>query len=440
MSLSIGRMPMAPSELPAPPGKASDIEGVRQISVAQVPRPLSQFAAYDSASANTSKPAAFTATSLPPAAMPSPATARKEQMERDKEIPGLRRQSQNMCQSPAQPTAPPPPSRSKGQAGKGGYTSGGSSELSSGVSQSSVPVKNAWMDGPMSIAESTNPGTSTMGSATLSQTKNGGYGNGGYGNSGNDARDPVRDIPRHERLSTTSLDDRVQAVRPADACTSHPKHPMQINMYVITHPIPDRVLDLQATPSSRMAFFNAALAHQKGSLRCVLTRQRQGLGRLQPKFILTSEKGGFLMAAQKQMGKKTPYYIISSHAKYFEKDGEHFLGKFRANMTCTEYMLYGPGRSPKKGGHSGDLRKELLAIRFRKPGNAPRLMEVAMPRTTEDGVQCVHRPSEDKARDSLTSVWSGTENSPLEDIHSGPPPDAPPMLFTNHRPIWYEKK
>lgn len=309
--------------------------------------------------------------------------------------------------------------------------------MSSGISQSSVPVKNAWMDGPMSIAESANPGTSTMATPTLSQTKNG-----GYGNSGNDARDPVRDVPRHQRLSTTSLDDRVQAVRPADECTSHPK---QSDLYVITHPIPDRVVDLQATPSSRMAFFNAALAHKKGSLRCVLTRQRQGLGRLQPKFILTSEKGGFLMAAQKQMGKKTPYYIISSHPKDFTKDGEYFLGKFRANMTCTEYMLYGPGRSPKKGGHSGDLREELLAIRFRKPGNAPRLMEVAVPRTSEDGVQCVHRPSEDKARDSLTSVWSGKENSPFEDNHSssqpsGPPWNAPPMLFTNHPPMWDEKK
>merc|ERR1740138_948990 len=100
----------------------------------------------------------------------------------------------------------------------------------------------------------------------------------------------------------------------------------------------------------------------------------------------------------------TPYYIISSHMKDFAKDGEHFLGKVRGNMSCTEYMLYGPGCNPAKKPGSGDFREELLAIRFRKPSNAPRKMEVALPRIGEDGVRCVHRPT-DPQREGLSSVW-----------------------------------
>lgn len=517
MSFSLGRIPMAPSELPAAPaasssginGKAvtqtgcvsvvhvsqNNVEAIddgRRLPVgevkaptvtptpfqrAQVPPPPASFAASDSANtggytapAYTSNSAALASFSLPPAGLPSgpsPATTLTQQMEQDRDTPGLRRQSQNLTDSaPAPPTAPPPPPRSRGSFGQAGQAMpktsiGGSTGLSSGF-----PVKNAWMDVDP-FTESSAPGSAAPigGSGTAGgvlgvpvnqweskQGGSGGYpgsggyaGSGGHINGGNGTRDPVRDVPRHQRLSTSSLDDSAPAVSPADEGTGHPKQP---DLYVITHPIPDRVLDLQATPSSRRAFFNAALPHAKGSLRTVLTRHRSGMDRLQPKFVLTSESGGFLMAAQKQTGKKamTPYYIISSHMKDFTKDGEHFLGKFRGNMTCTEYVLYGAGRSPKKASTGADLREEILAIRFRKPGNAPRKMEVVVPRTGEDGVRCVHRPTDEKGRDSLVSIWNGDqENAPQGDSHPSIRPgwhamNAPPMLFTNHPPVWDERK
>lgn len=100
-----------------------------------------------------------------------------------------------------------------------------------------------------------------------------------------------------------------------------------------------------------------------------------------------------LLAAQKLTGARSlsSYYLITLDPRCFMKDASTFVAKLRSNMMGTEYTLFGEGDNPKKrksffgGGNKGGfdqekpIREEMMAIRFSKPGNAPRRMVCVIP-------------------------------------------------------------
>ncbi|CAL1156790.1 unnamed protein product [Cladocopium goreaui] len=113
-----------------------------------------------------------------------------------------------------------------------------------------------------------------------------------------------------------------------------------------------------------------------------------GLGLKRPRYglyvIPPHSEEVLLMAAERQSQLKLgPYYVISSNALDFDRDSPCFLGRLSGNATCTQYLLHGQriGGSGTSG-TSATLREELAALRFRKPTDAPRRMQVVLPNGT----------------------------------------------------------
>lgn len=135
------------------------------------------------------------------------------------------------------------------------------------------------------------------------------------------------------------------------------------------------------------------------------------------------------------------------HAAEFFFGFSSYVAKLRSNWSGTDYVLYGEGDNPKRkksmrgAEHalydpSSAIREELLAIKFRKPGNAPRSMGVVIP-----GPQ----PRNPYERQIYRSKPYGS----LVDKASGKDPPGPAatngrdvdeginfMNFQNRTPIW----
>merc|ERR1712039_932437 len=112
-----------------------------------------------------------------------------------------------------------------------------------------------------------------------------------------------------------------------------------------------------------------------------------------------------------------PYYMISTSQDDFESVSDSFVGRLSGNLLSTQYELVGRGRDPKKvKGTSAAVkasstdcpglayREELAIIRFRKPGDAPRTVEVAVPRPAADGSRQELRPKSPRS-DGLRRAW-----------------------------------
>eukprot|EP00435_Cladocopium_sp_Y103_P019800 s779_g4.t2 len=143
-----------------------------------------------------------------------------------------------------------------------------------------------------------------------------------------------------------------------------------------------------------MARHHFASQVPKGTLQGRLQVLRAG-GLKRPRYGLyvtpPHSEEVLLMAAERQTQLKLgPYYVISSNALDFDRDSPCFLGRLSGNATCTQYLLHGQ----RQGGWgesnlllrsfwiSGTLREELAALRFRKPTDAPRRMQVVLPNGT----------------------------------------------------------
>lgn len=94
-------------------------------------------------------------------------------------------------------------------------------------------------------------------------------------------------------------------------------------------------------------------------------------------FTMKSESGTIAMTARESRRSKSSYFAFTA------ADGS-YLGKLRADLIGSEYVLYSPGRAP--GTDPGGLvRSDLLAIRYRntllrfKGNKSPRKIFVALP-------------------------------------------------------------
>jgi tubby-related protein 1 len=172
-----------------------------------------------------------------------------------------------------------------------------------------------------------------------------------------------------------------------------------------------------------------------GMIECRIIRERGGLSKLFPKYILESESGVFLMSAKKQTHNKTSNYTISmsqSESIMGGKDSESSLGKLRSDFLGLEFVAYGAGMNPKKiettSSHNAIqlAREELLAVQYSsslwgsKP-RGPRKMAAAIPRVQPNGERLVCRTLNPETEGLCALQKSGTAGSLIDVYHNKPP-------------------
>jgi len=95
----------------------------------------------------------------------------------------------------------------------------------------------------------------------------------------------------------------------------------------------------------------------------------------QPVFLAVAAR----MAARR--GSVKPYYVLSSseHEQRFDRSSPHFLGRLKGNLLSTHYVVHGPRGATSGAGAGSSEDVLLLDVRFKKPTDAPRAMEVRLP-------------------------------------------------------------
>lgn len=171
-----------------------------------------------------------------------------------------------------------------------------------------------------------------------------------------------------------------------------------------------------------------------GMVECRIIRERVGLNRMYPRYILESDAGVFLMSAKKQTQNKTSNYTISmSKVEIQGKESDMILGKLRSNFLGLEFTAYGTGLNPKKIDpsisqvHAIQLaRQEMAAVQYSsslwgtKP-RGPRKMTAVIPRVEPSGERLVCRTLHPD-HDGLMALqkW-GTQGHLIDVFHNKPP-------------------
>jgi len=184
-------------------------------------------------------------------------------------------------------------------------------------------------------------------------------------------------------------------------------------------------------PGEMRAFLHGPTPKTAGMLQCRISRDKSGIAnRLNPKYLLESDSGVFLMCAQKQAHNKTPNYALSMSKGQIGKGTDAFLGKLRSDVCGLQWTAYGPGLNPSKSAKEAPaiqlVRDELVAVSYNasfwgtKP-KGPRKMTMTVPRVQPNGERLVCRTLSPQT-DGLLSLQSGQSQL----IES----------FTNKSPKW----
>jgi hypothetical protein len=185
-------------------------------------------------------------------------------------------------------------------------------------------------------------------------------------------------------------------------------------------------------PNEMRAFLHNPTPKTAGMLQCRIVRDKSGIAnRLSPKYIIESDAGVFLMAAQKQSHNKTPNYAISMSRGQLGKGTDAFLGKLRSDVCGLQWTSYGPGLNPGKADMKNKeapaiqlVRDELIGVQYSasfwgtKP-KGPRKMTVTIPRVQPNGERLVCRTLTPQT-DGLIALTQG--NSQLVENYSNKSP------------------
>jgi len=176
---------------------------------------------------------------------------------------------------------------------------------------------------------------------------------------------------------------------------------------------------LSESLDNRRAFVCAPLLPGAGSLKARLVRLASSFFG-SPRYALYAEGEGegnhtLLLAADRQEFTKSlgPSYAFTLAAQHCSSRSSSHLGKMYGNLRCTKYTLFGPS-CKRDNSNPQRPREELAAVRFRKPDDSPRRMEVALPRVADDGSRQECRPGKDGG--GLWRAWEpGTPARSQED-------------------------
>lgn len=171
-----------------------------------------------------------------------------------------------------------------------------------------------------------------------------------------------------------------------------------------------------------------------GMIECRIIREKGGLNKLFPKYILESDAGVFMMTAKKQKHNKTSNYAVTmSKTDDCSKESEFSLGKLRSNFLGLEFVAYGVGLNPKKieasmpPAHAVQMaRQEHVAITYSssmwgtKP-RGPRKMTVIFPRVQPNGERVVCRTMNPDKEGLLALQKTGGLDHLVDCYHNKPP-------------------
>lgn len=187
------------------------------------------------------------------------------------------------------------------------------------------------------------------------------------------------------------------------------------------------------SPQEMKGFLLNPSPKHAGMVECRIIRERGGLNKLFPKYIVESDSGVFLMTAKKQKHNKTSNYAISMSRSDAVKDSDSFLGKLRSNFLGLEFISYGTGLNPKKIDptmsqvHAIQLaRQEMVAVQYSsslwgtKP-RGPRKMFAVIPRVQPSGERLVCRTLHPDT-EGLLAMHKGSTPSNLIDCYHNKPP------------------
>jgi hypothetical protein len=169
-------------------------------------------------------------------------------------------------------------------------------------------------------------------------------------------------------------------------------------------------------PGEMRSFLHSPTPKTAGMLQCRISRDKSGIAnRLNPKYLLESDAGVFLMCAQKQAHNKTPNYALSMSKGQIGKGTDAFLGKLRSDVCGLQWTAYGPGLNPSKSAKEAPaiqlVRDELVAVSYNasfwgtKP-KGPRKMTMTIPRVQPNGERLVCRTLSPQT-EGLLSLQSG---------------------------------
>lgn len=186
-------------------------------------------------------------------------------------------------------------------------------------------------------------------------------------------------------------------------------------------------------PTDLKSFLLNPSPKHAGLIECRIVRERSGLNKLFPRYVMESDAGVFLLSARKQKHNKTSNYWISMSQEDVGKDDEAFLGKLRSNFFGLEFASYGTGLNPKKIDRSMPqvhaiqlARPELVAVHYSsslwgsKP-RGPRKMCAVIPRVQPKGERQVCRTLHPETDGLSALLKSGTANHLIDTYQNKPP-------------------
>lgn len=129
-----------------------------------------------------------------------------------------------------------------------------------------------------------------------------------------------------------------------------------------------------------MLWLQQPVPEDAGLLQCRVIRQTSRLGLGQAKWHLyRQEDGKYLMTGQKRSGKATSNFLIAHDDNPTNRGSGRTLGKLRANMSGSMYVLYDAGLSPAKAATPAARRKELACIRYERGTLGPNVAQCLLP-------------------------------------------------------------
>jgi tubby-related protein 1 len=188
-------------------------------------------------------------------------------------------------------------------------------------------------------------------------------------------------------------------------------------------------------PADMKSFLLNPAPKHAGMIECRIVRERTGLNKLYPKYVMETDAGIFLLTAKKQKHNKTSNYAVSmSKNEAATKETDGFLGKLRSNFLGLEFVAYGSGLNPAKIDksmsqiHAVQLaRQELLGVQYSsslwggsKP-RGPRKMGVVIPKVQANGERLICRTLNPDAEGLLALQKNSTKSPLIEQFHNKPP-------------------
>jgi tubby-related protein 1 len=180
--------------------------------------------------------------------------------------------------------------------------------------------------------------------------------------------------------------------------------------------------------SDRRRFVLSAPPVEYGFVRCYITRDRDRMMKMYPRYYLTHEDTKtFLLAGKKRKKNRTSNYALSLDDKDLKRGSDNFFGKLRANFVGTEFTIYDRGESAKNGDTASLARKQLGVISYETNilgTKGPRKLTIILP-----DCQSNLKPIEFPELPNKPTIMEKFKSGQTDKLR----------IFKNKSPVWNDK-